>query len=70
MPKKDGLATFEELRGIRSDIKIIISSGYDEQEITQRFFGKKLSGIIKKPYQFENLTKVLTQVCKVPSGSA
>jgi len=68
MPKKDGQATFEELRRIRSDIKIIISSGYDEQEITQRFFGKRLSGIIKKPYQLENLAKVLTEVCKAQCG--
>ncbi|MBN2299483.1 MAG: response regulator, partial [Deltaproteobacteria bacterium] len=68
MPKKDGQAAFEELRHIRSDIKIIISSGFDEQEITGRFLGKELSGIIKKPYQLENLAKILNAVCKAQCG--
>ncbi|MBN2059355.1 MAG: PAS domain S-box protein [Deltaproteobacteria bacterium] len=64
MPKKDGQATFEELRHISNDIKIIISSGFDEQEITGRFLGKELSGIIKKPYKFESLAKTLELVFK------
>lgn len=57
MPKKDGLATFEELRGIRSDIKIIISSGYDEQEITQRFLGRNSQASSKSPTSLRILQK-------------
>ncbi len=62
MPKKDGKATFEELRHIRSDVKVIISSGFDEQDVTQRFLGKGLAGIIKKPYQLESIRKELKRV--------
>jgi PAS domain S-box-containing protein len=62
MPNKDGMATFEELQRIRGDIKVIISSGFDEQEVTQRFVGKELAGIIKKPYQLENIRSELIRV--------
>ncbi|MBN2297215.1 MAG: PAS domain S-box protein, partial [Deltaproteobacteria bacterium] len=62
MPKKDGTLTFDELKRIRKDIKVIISSGYDEQEIGRRFHGKGISGIIKKPYQIDELRNVLKRV--------
>ncbi|HOO46563.1 MAG TPA: PAS domain S-box protein, partial [Deltaproteobacteria bacterium] len=64
MPKKDGIVAFEELRKIRKDIPVIISSGYDEQEIGRRFQGKGLSGIIKKPYNIEELRKELKRVLR------
>lgn len=64
MPKKDGMATFDELLSIREDVKVIISSGYDEQDISQRFLGKGLAGIIKKPYQLESLGNELKKVLK------
>lgn len=51
MPNMDGELCFAELRRIRSDVKVILSSGYSEQEATQRFIGKDLAGFIQKPYQ-------------------
>ncbi len=50
MPHLDGEETFRELRRIRSDVKAILSSGYNEQEVTSRFVGKGLAGFIQKPY--------------------
>jgi PAS domain S-box-containing protein len=64
MPKLDGLAAYDELRRIKPDVKVIISSGYNEQETTDRFAGKGLAGIIKKPYQLSNLGTELTRVLK------
>jgi PAS domain S-box-containing protein len=64
MPNKDGMATFNELRDIRSDVQVIISTGYDEHEVTQRFKGKGLAGFIKKPYQLDKLKKELQRVLK------
>jgi len=49
---------------MRNDIPVIISSGYDEQEIGRRFQGKGLSGIIKKPFNIEELRKELKRVLK------
>jgi PAS domain S-box-containing protein len=64
MPKLDGLAAYDELRRIKPDVKVIISSGYDERETTDRFAGKGLAGFIKKPYQLSSLDTELTRVLK------
>ena len=55
MPKMDGAACFSELRSINPDVKVILSSGYNEQLATGRFVGKGLAGFIQKPYSPEQL---------------
>ncbi len=50
MPGMDGEQTLRELKLIRPDIKVLLSSGYNEVEVIQRFTGKGLSGFIQKPY--------------------
>jgi two-component system cell cycle sensor histidine kinase/response regulator CckA len=62
MPHMDGEETFRELRRIKSDVRVIVSSGYNEQEITERFFGKGLSGFLQKPYQIKELSAKLKEV--------
>ena len=64
MPKLDGMGAFDELRHIKADVKVILSSGYDEQEATGRFIGKGLAGFIKKPYQLSILRAELGRVLK------
>jgi len=51
----DGQETYEELKKIRADIPIILSSGYGEMEATRRFAGKDIAGFIQKPYTAEQL---------------
>jgi CheY-like chemotaxis protein len=62
MPRMDGEQTFRELRKLSPDLKIIMSSGYNEQEINQKFAGKGLAGFIQKPYTISELSKVLISV--------
>ncbi len=50
MPHKDGAEVFQEIRRVNPDIKVILSSGYNEQDATQQFVGKGLAGFIQKPY--------------------
>ncbi len=59
MPHMDGESAFRELRRIKPDLKVIICSGYNEQEVTERFVGKGLTGFVAKPYQFGELRDVL-----------
>ena len=59
MPIMDGTETFRELRRFKADIPVIMSSGYNEQEITQRFSGKGLAGFIQKPYNLTTLSEIL-----------
>lgn len=59
MPHMDGEDTFRELRRIRPSVNVILCSGYNEQDATQRFTGKGLSGFIQKPYTMDELTEKL-----------
>jgi len=62
MPHMDGEQCFRELRHIKPDVKVLMSSGYNEQEVTQKFVGKGLAGFIQKPYKMSALRKVLVNI--------
>ncbi len=62
MPNMGGEETFRELRILRPDIPIVISSGYNEDEVKGRFTGMNLSGFIQKPYHMNALMAVLKKV--------
>jgi CheY-like chemotaxis protein len=64
MPKKDGVETFKKLNEIRPGIPVILSSGYSEHEVAERFRGAGLSGFIQKPYRFVDLKTKLIQVLR------
>ena len=59
MPHMDGEQCFRELRQMKPDVKVIMSSGYNEQEVTQKFAGKGLAGFIQKPYRLSVLKEVI-----------
>jgi len=62
MPQMDGEETLHELRRIRNDVRVIMSSGYNEQEVAQRFAGQGLAGFIQKPYRRADLLGKLQEV--------
>ena len=64
MPKLDGEQCFRELRRIRPDVKVIMASGYSEQDITRKFIGQGLAGFIQKPYWLSSLRKTIQQAFK------
>ncbi|MEW6660206.1 MAG: cache domain-containing protein [Thermodesulfobacteriota bacterium] len=64
MPEMGGEEVFRQLRQLRSDVCVILSSGYNEQEVTQRFVGKGLAGFIQKPYTMANLQVILNRVLR------
>jgi len=62
MPRLNGEETLQELRRIRPDVKTILSSGYDEQEVANRFAGKGLAGFVQKPYRPRELIRAVRQI--------
>jgi len=64
MPDLDGVATFEALRKMKPDCKVVLSSGYSEEEATRRFEGKGLSGFIQKPYKIDKLRVIIENAMK------
>lgn len=64
MPKMDGFTTFTLVRKIRPDAKVILSSGYTEQEATERFTGHNLDAFLQKPFHMQSLRETLERVLK------
>jgi FixJ family two-component response regulator len=50
MPHMGGEAAYREMRILQPELKVILSSGYNEVEAMSRFMGKGLKGFIQKPY--------------------
>jgi|GEM_PF-536774 len=66
MPHMSGEETFRELRRLKPDVKVLLSSGYNEQEATHRFSGKGLAGFIQKPYRASELLERIRIVLEGP----
>ncbi|GMR00401.1 MAG: hypothetical protein BMS9Abin18_1248 [Zetaproteobacteria bacterium] len=62
MPKLDGKGCFREIRRINKDVRVVLSSGYNEQDTTNRFAGQGLAGFIQKPYAPEALRAIMKEV--------
>ena len=59
MPHLDGEETFRELRRLDETVRVLLMSGYNEQDAIARFVGKGLAGFIQKPFNLEDLKAVL-----------
>lgn len=64
MPTMDGVATFQALRDIDPGVKVLLSSGYGEEEAVGRFVGAGLAGFLQKPYMLQTLHSQLKQLLK------
>jgi len=62
MPRMGGEEAFREIRRVKRDVKVILTSGFNEQEATSRFVGRGLAGFIQKPYRPEDLIRVVREV--------
>lgn len=64
MPRMDGVEAFRELKSIRGDVRVIVSSGFSEQEVSGRFEGDGPSGYIKKPFELGLLREKIDEALK------
>jgi PAS domain S-box-containing protein len=59
MPDISGLETIIFLKDIRPDIKIVVSSGFNNEETTGRLSNLGISGFIQKPFRIDELSRLL-----------
>jgi two-component system, cell cycle sensor histidine kinase and response regulator CckA len=64
MPEMNGEETFREIRRVRSDVPVILTSGYNEIEATRRFTAKGLAGFLQKPFTPKELSQKLALALK------
>jgi FixJ family two-component response regulator len=57
-----GEETFEQLKGIRPEVPVIVSSGYNEVEAIRRFTGAGIAAFIQKPYTSSQLADKVKRV--------
>jgi signal transduction histidine kinase/ActR/RegA family two-component response regulator len=62
MPVMDGYALFRELKKLKPELPIIISSGFGAVDVTSRIDRDDIAGLIGKPYNFDNMREVLKSV--------
>lgn len=69
MPHLSGDEAYREMRRIRPDVPVIVSSGFSQKEVMHRFAGKQLHGFIQKPYRAEDLAGVIRKALDPESDS-
>ncbi|MCA9665091.1 MAG: response regulator [Myxococcales bacterium] len=62
MPVMGGAEAFRELRRIDPGVRVLLTSGYNEQDTTSRFAGKGLAGFLQKPYRASAVVEKLKQL--------
>ncbi len=65
MPGMDGLEVYRELRYLRPEVKILLSSGYHEHQAARLFAEDPPSDFLKKPYQPSELLARVRQLLTV-----
>ena len=62
MPHLDGEETFRQLRHLRPGVRVLLMSGFNQQEAVSRFTGKGLAGFLQKPFEADALVAAVRQV--------
>jgi len=67
MPGMGGIETFRHLKQHWEDVKVILSSGYTEEDAVSSFTGQGLADFIQKPYKPEELISKIRKVLEKES---
>jgi CheY-like chemotaxis protein len=62
MPTMSGKETFFKLKEIMPDLRVVISTGYSNASLEPTPLHDLVDGFLQKPYQMEELSKVLRDV--------
>ena len=56
MPNMDGAETYEALYRLNPEVRCVLSSGYNQQAVTQNLVGLGFCGFVQKPYTLQELS--------------
>ncbi|NVN90846.1 MAG: GAF domain-containing protein [Desulfuromonadales bacterium] len=69
MPRMDGVQTFRELRRIHPELRVVMCSGYSEQDMADKFTTQGVAGFVQKPYKISDMKQVLRTAFDAPPAS-
>ena len=65
MPGMDGTETCQALRRLRPDVRVVISSGFSEEQVRIQGNGDGISGFLQKPYTVETLLSTVRKYLRI-----
>jgi PAS domain S-box-containing protein len=68
MPVMDGDRALREIRAIRPEVPVLLSSGYSETDALARFSNHHFAGFLQKPYTGSALARKLKQLLRRRGG--
>jgi PAS domain S-box-containing protein len=69
MPGIGGKETFRRLKSLKPDLKIVLSSGYSQTEVTDDLSHLGLTGFIQKPYRYDKLNELIRKFLDAPPAA-
>jgi DNA-binding NarL/FixJ family response regulator len=64
MPDKSGGETYDSLRKIDSEVKVLLSSGYSLSGQASEILDRGCNGFIQKPFNMRTLSQKIREVLK------
>ncbi len=62
MPGMGGMETFRGLKELKSDVKVLLSSGYSYNEQAEKIMNMGCSGFIQKPFTLQELSSRIDEI--------
>ena len=62
MPGMDGVETFDKLKEVSPDLKVILSSGFSSSDQAAEMFANRCDGFLQKPFKSADLTSKIREV--------
>jgi PAS domain S-box-containing protein len=66
MPKMDGRSALAEIRKIRPDVRAVLTSGYESDDVVCRFREQGFDAFLQKPCDLETFKKIVRQMLAAP----
>ncbi len=62
MPRMDGVEAFKEILVLDPGARVVLVSGYSEEDLSNRIQGRKPAAFLQKPYNIQKLRDTLSRV--------
>ncbi|MCB1052417.1 MAG: response regulator, partial [Acidobacteria bacterium] len=59
MPDMDGVATFAQLQSVAPEVRVVVSSGYQQSEAMDQFPSKGPVCFVQKPFRMQTLIQTV-----------
>ena len=69
MPRMDGAEAFLAMRELQPNLRVLLMSGFAEQQALARFAGLGLTGFLQKPFKPDHLRDQLTAVLSIGTAA-